>query len=374
MSLIPTRPESRRRLFYGSGVLAFVCLVTAGIFASNGWFPGTDPFSGKRYGWFGQPLAKNAPSSWNPLAVPSPTATPQLSKEYVYAGSRLLTIEDKNASAAPPADLAIWRPGTQGVWYVRIDAGNWVTQNWGTTGDTPVVGDFDGDGTTDFSVFRSSNSTWYVVYSSTSSTSSYAFGTGGDLVAPADYDGDGKTDEAIFRPSTGVWHVHASTAGYYTTSWGSSGDIPASADYDGDGKADLAVFRPSDRKFYSINSADSSLQTIDSGISSGTYEWMTVCGDYDGDSKADYAVYDKDTATWYIRSSISGTFNSPLDWGDDEDLPVHNDYDSDGKVDVATWRNSNGRWYIRQSADSFSLREVEWGQSGDTPIPAFYRR
>lgn len=373
MSIIPTKPENRRRLSYGFAALVLVSLIAAGIFAKNDWFPRTDAMSGKRYGWFGTPLAKNAPSSWNPVAMPSPTATPQLSKEYVYAGSRLLAVEDKNATAAPPADLAVWRPST-GVWY--LFGGAWITQSWGASGDVPVPGDFDGDGKTDFSVFRPSTNVWYVIYSSTNTDDNYAFGASGDLVAPADYDGDGKTDEAIFRPSTGYWHIHASTAGYYYVSWGNNGDIPAPADYDGDGKADLGVFRPSDRKFYSINSANSSLQTIDSGISSGTYEWKTVCGDYDGDGKDDYAVYDKDTATWYVRSSYSNSFNSPFSWGDDEDLPVQNDYDNDGKVDYAVWTPSGtnvGRWYIRKSSDS-STRENTWGVANDIPTPAYFRR
>ena len=50
-------------------------------------------------------------SSLNPFAEPPlPTATPQLSKEIIYAGSRMLTVEDANANVAPPADLAVWRP------------------------------------------------------------------------------------------------------------------------------------------------------------------------------------------------------------------------------------------------------------------------
>ena len=45
---------------------------------------------------------RSALSSINPfLAAPLPVATPQLSKEYIYAGSRLLAVEDANANAAP---------------------------------------------------------------------------------------------------------------------------------------------------------------------------------------------------------------------------------------------------------------------------------
>lgn len=50
-------------------------------------------------------------SSLNPFAsLPLPTPAPQLSKEYIYAGSRMLAVEDANASALPPADLGVWRP------------------------------------------------------------------------------------------------------------------------------------------------------------------------------------------------------------------------------------------------------------------------
>src|SRR5438445_4593210 len=163
MSLIPTlEPSKRKRLLISLSIFACVFMIGLGVFAKNGWLPNTDPCSGKRIGWFGKELPKNAASSWNPLAMPSATPTPQLSKEYIYAGSRLLAVEDANANAAPPADLAVWRP-SNGEWYVLGGTNSAQTYfNWGTSGDVPVPGDFDGDGKTDFSIFRPSSSTWWV--------------------------------------------------------------------------------------------------------------------------------------------------------------------------------------------------------------------
>ena len=146
------------------------------------------------------------------------------------------------------ADLAVYRGGTasspQSYFYFRPSntaGANFTAIQWGTIGDKPVIGDFDGDGKTDAAVFRPSNGIWYVRRSSDNVLFAVQFGVANDKLVPADYDGDGKSDPAVYRD--GVWYILQSRDGFRAAAFGNASDTPVPADYDGDGKADIAVFR-----------------------------------------------------------------------------------------------------------------------------------
>lgn len=84
-------------------------------------------------------------------------------------------------------------------------------------------------------------------------TAYHVWGALGDLPQIGDYDGDGKVDPTLYRPSTGHWFVLLSSAGfteYLDVPWGTTGDVPTAGDYFGAGHPQLAVFRPSTGEWF----------------------------------------------------------------------------------------------------------------------------
>src|SRR5690606_27910949 len=177
------------------------------------------------------------------------------------------------------ADPAVYRMGTPATgdhsfWYYRASsgpyAGNIVFNPWGSDGDFPAPGDYDGDGKSDFMVQRGGGpqAVFWMLSNETGAISTYYFGLSNDFIIPGDYDGDGTTDIAVRRVSGGNidWYVRKSSAPNdfpYFGTWGVSGDTIVQGDDDGDGKTDLDVLTknvdPTQTFFYVRSSASGSI-------------------------------------------------------------------------------------------------------------------
>jgi hypothetical protein len=233
------------------------------------------------------------------------------------------------------SDISVWRP-SNGRWYIK----GLAAAMWGQTGDIPVNGDYNGDSTTDNAVWRPSNGRWFI-----KGMAGAVWGQAGDIPVPGNYTGDaaGKSDIAVWRPSNGRWYIKGASGAV----WGTSGDIPVPGDYNGDGTTDIAVWRPSNGRWFIKGMA---------GAVWGQAGDIPVPGDYNGDGKTDMAVWRPSNGRWYIKG-VAGAV-----WGQAGDIPVPGDYNGDGKTDMAVWRPSNGRWYIK------SIGGYIWGTLGDIPL------
>jgi hypothetical protein len=140
-------------------------------------------------------------------------------------------------------DLAVWRAST-GTWYWLTSSSNYSYASargiqWGneSLGDITLTGDTDGDGKTDLIIWRPTDGTWYWLTSA--SNYSYSSMTGiqwgnpglGDIPIIGDFDGDGRADLTVYRTSTGFWYWLTSSSGYAYGSatgrqWGGATDIP----------------------------------------------------------------------------------------------------------------------------------------------------
>ena len=156
-----------------------------------------------------------APGTYTLSVLGTETAAPS------HATSVAVTVELANPAAFGTdglTDRSLYRPST-GQWLIQ-DLSPEITQ-YGTSGDIPVPGDYDGIGHAQIAVYRPSTGQWFVRNSSIAEITQY--GTSGDIPVPGDYDGIGHTQIAIYRPSTGQWFVRNSSIAEITQ-YGTSGD------------------------------------------------------------------------------------------------------------------------------------------------------
>ena len=219
-------------------------------------------------------------------------------------------------------DIMLFRPnanvGGQGLWFGQKSTNGQVIQiALGIPGDIPIPCDYDGDGKADLAIFRPSAGLWFGVNATTgaivldSRNVHGPFGTTGDVPVVGDYDGDRTCDIAIFRANVGLWYgfkaatptkILASTTA--TGPLGQAGDIAVPADYDGDGTADLAYFRPSNGQWFGLKAAGGGVALP--AVTLGASGHIPVPGYYDGDAKADVAAYNPATGQLVHRPSAGG--------------------------------------------------------------------
>ena len=297
-----------------------------------------------------------------PIATPTATQTPIPAPTSVHL---VVGWDDYNGDGY--TDYALFRDGTWNI--MGAQSGTVITSGvvWGDQeGDIPAPGDYDGDGTADIAYYDRFSSRWYVKDTITGEviTEGLEWGIWGDIPVPEDYNGDGTTDYATWSLSEatglGYWHIFRAASAWQP--YGYSGDIPIPGDYDGDGTCDRAVVRRSGGYLrWFIKEADGERQTFLWGYNQA--EDLPLALDYNGDGTTDPTIV-RITGGAYLRWFPRG--NASVFYGYSTDVPVVGDFDGDGSYNVGVFRGSRGTWYI-WNPDGPNFKQL-YGQDGDTPV------
>jgi len=236
--------------------------------------------------------------------------------------------------AALKVSMGAFRNGT---WYINtMQNGMWnpsgdTTMHFGMAGDMPVMGDWNGSGTKKIGVFR--NGMWYLDYPGTctwvgcgapadpTKDACMPFGTAGDIPVVGDWNGNGKMKIGVFRagmwyldyPGTGTWvgcGAPADPTRDACIAFGTAGDIPVVGDWNGTGKMMIGVFR--DGNWYlDINGNNAWDPGVDSVMSFGITGDKPVVGDWNGSGTTKIGVVRN--GMWYVDTVGNGTWTPAID-------------------------------------------------------------
>ena len=197
-----------------------------------------------------------------------------------------------------PANSVFNNSGTgQALWYLSnsntANNTNFGPYTWGSPGDIPVVGNWwTSNGTYTMGLFRPANSPyntsntgqaeWFFATTNGSDPTfdgPYYWGSTGDVPVVGDWDGTGTLKMGLFRPaSTGAntsnhnqWFLAKSIgtdpAYYGPYYYGDAQDLPVVGDWDGNGTWTMGIFRPAN----TLNNSTSQAQWFLSNINKSNW-------------------------------------------------------------------------------------------------------
>jgi hypothetical protein len=241
-----------------------------------------------------------------------------------------------NIAVLTTADsVGAFDPST-GTWYLRNsntsgppDAGTFI---FGGVKWIPVVGDWNGNGTTTVGVVDPSTMTWYLRNTNSAGAPDYQFqfGAPGWIPVVGDWQHTGHTGIGAFDPKTATWYLRNDPSNGSPSipafSYGGAGWTPVVGDWDGNGTSTVGAVDPSNMRWYLRDNNNSGGVTVNT-FTYGAVGWTPVTGDWTGQGKSTVGAVDPQRQ-WYLRNSNSS--GGP-------DIPVF-------KFGAAGWNAVAGHW------------------------------
>jgi hypothetical protein len=238
---------------------------------------------------------------------------------------------------------------TTATWYLRnsntAGAPDIGPFTYGAPGWTPVVGDWNGDGTVTVGVVDPKTMTWYLRNENSSGVPDVAapfqFGLPGWIPVAGDWDGTGSWGIGAFDPSTGTWFLRNEAgpggpdAGTFV--YGAPGWTPVVGDWDGNGTFTVGVVNPNGPavvgapggtlQWFLRNSNTAGAPDI-GPFSYGLSGWKPITGDWTGQGITTIGAVDPSNNNWFLRNSNTpgGPDITPFAYGAAGWTPVTGDW------------------------------------------------
>jgi hypothetical protein len=210
--------------------------------------------------------------------------------------------------------------------------------------DTPVAGDWDGDGTDEVGVFRRGVRGAFKLDAG-DSVRTALWGSPVDQPVVGDWDGDGTPDLGVRQPATGTFVRQGADGPMTPVTFGQVADRPVSGDWDGDGVTDIGVWRPAGAVFL-LRSADGSVRQVKLG-SVGS---LPVTGDWNGDGRTDLGAFSAGTWSLRLTRADGSTWSDTMAFGQADALPITGDWNGDGADDLGVWSPGSAVFTLRSAA------------------------
>ena len=224
----------------------------------------------------------------------------------------------------PPGIITtgVFRPSNGAIYLKKTNTSGFADSqlNYGTGGDYPVAGDWDGNGTATIGIYR--NGVFYLRNSNTIGFADFVipFGAPGDQPVVGDWDGNGIDTIGIYRYGT-FYLRNSNSAGAPDISFslGNPGDVGIAGDFNGDGLDTTGVFRPSNGVIFLKNFNTSGFADV--ALNYGLAGDKPVIGDWDGNGTDTIGIYRN--ATFYLRNSNTNGFaDLVFALGNPGDMPI----------------------------------------------------
>ena len=235
------------------------------------------------------------------------------------------------ANCADKDSVGVFRP-SNGLLYLKnlnITGFADIGLNYGLPGDYPVVGDWDGNGTSTIGIYR--NGLFYLRNSNTIGFAEivFAFGQPGDQPIAGDWDNDGDDTVGVYRPSNGQFLLrNDNSAGTEDASFflGNVGDVGIAGDWNGDGFDTVGVFRPINGIIFLKNTNTTGFADV--ALNYGIPGDKPVTGDWNNDGTDTIGVYRN--GTFYLKNANTvGFADIVFGLGLPGDMPIGGDWDAE---------------------------------------------